>query len=210
MKKISVMSGLDQILVLLNLFNNIIISSNNFLKEVVMKKPLWSLPCFFFLLLSIQITLAQNQIAFGVISGGGEKISNNEYSLIGTVGQPVIGKLTSNTNQKFSGFWYLYSEDVLTAIEDEETIPNSFKLEQNYPNPFNPSTVIKYAVPERSSVLIKVYNIVGEEVAKLVSEEKDQGWYEVTLNSTGLASGIYIYRMTAGNFINTKKMILIK
>ncbi|WP_348344414.1 T9SS type A sorting domain-containing protein, partial [Ignavibacterium sp.] len=71
-------------------------------------------------------------------------------------------------------------------------------------------TIIKYAVPERSMVSIKVYNIAGEEVITVVNEEKDIGWYEVKLYSTGLSSGIYLCRMQAGNYISIKKMMLLK
>ena len=88
--------------------------------------------------------------------------------------------------------------------------PKEFKLEQNYPNPFNPSTVISYQLPVISNVLLKVYDILGSEVSTLVNEEQKPGYYEVEFNASHLASGMYVYRLQAGNYISTKKMLMIK
>jgi hypothetical protein len=88
--------------------------------------------------------------------------------------------------------------------------PMEYKLAQNYPNPFNPTTKITYTLPNNELVSLKVYNTIGEEVASLVNEQQQAGSYEVEFNSTGLASGIYLYKITAGNFVETKKMILLK
>jgi photosystem II stability/assembly factor-like uncharacterized protein len=89
-------------------------------------------------------------------------------------------------------------------------IPEKFILAQNYPNPFNPSTTIKYNVPERSQIIIKVYNTNGKEIAELVKEIKSQGSYEVKFDASNLPSGIYYYKLISGDFSETKKMILIK
>ena len=80
----------------------------------------------------------------------------------------------------------------------------------NYPNPFNPSTTIKYQIPQLSLVTLKVYDVMGSEVATLVNEEKSAGTYEVEFNATGLTSGIYFYQLKADSFVETKKMILMK
>lgn len=164
------------------------------------------------LLLIAHLTIAQNKIPVSVISSGGEKISSASYILSSTVGEPFIGKTVNVSNQHNVGFWYVYNQSTITAVETEEdaTIPSVFKLDQNYPNPFNPSTVIKFGVPERSNVLLKIYDILGEEVATLVKEEMDAGWYSIDFNASGYSTGVYIYRMQAGNYINTKKMILVK
>jgi hypothetical protein len=95
-------------------------------------------------------------------------------------------------------------------IEEVETIPTEFALFQNYPNPFNPSTLIKYEVPEKSFVSIRVYDLLGEELATLVNEEKSAGSYDVNFDAGQLASGFYIYTIKAGNFTSTKKMMLMK
>jgi GH43 family beta-xylosidase len=127
------------------------------------------------------------------------------------VGESFIGKTVNATNQHNLGFWYVYKQSTVTDVEkEEEPIPTIFKLEQNYPNPFNPSTVIKFGVPEKSRVLVKVYDILGNEVTTLVNEDLDAGLYSREFNASGYSSGIYIYRMQAGTYINTKKMILVK
>jgi hypothetical protein len=105
----------------------------------------------------------------------------------------------------------VYGDTTLTGIDDEENpIASEFKLEQNYPNPFNPSTVISYRLPVTSNVTLKVYDVLGNEIATLVNEEKPVGEYEVEFEGTGLPSGIYFYQLKAGSFIQTKKMVLLK
>ncbi len=81
---------------------------------------------------------------------------------------------------------------------------------QNYPNLFNPNTIIKYHIPELSFVTVKVYNVLGNEIALLVNGEKPPGKYEINFNATNLSSGIYIYRLRADDFTDTKKMLLMK
>ena len=101
-----------------------------------------------------------------------------------------------------------------TKVEDEVQNPLSFKIEQNYPNPFNPSTTIKYSIPKLSFVTIKIYDLLGCEVATLVNEEKPAGNFALRWNAAsaagGLPSGVYFYQLRAENFVETKKMILLK
>jgi len=89
-------------------------------------------------------------------------------------------------------------------------MPDRFILEQNYPNPFNPLTKIKYQISGLGFVTLKVYDILGNEIAPLVKEEKPAGSYEVGFNGTNLTSGIYFYQLRAGNYTETRKMILLK
>jgi photosystem II stability/assembly factor-like uncharacterized protein len=97
------------------------------------------------------------------------------------------------------------------VLEEKNTeSPDKFILSQNYPNPFNNSTVIIYSIPKEELVTIKIYNILGEEVAALVNETKAAGNYKVTFNSDNLTSGVYLYKLTSGGFTQTKKMILLK
>ncbi|HKJ81731.1 MAG TPA: T9SS type A sorting domain-containing protein [Ignavibacteriaceae bacterium] len=86
----------------------------------------------------------------------------------------------------------------------------TYDLAQNYPNPFNPATVIKYQVPKDSHVSLKVYDILGREVATLIDGFKSQGRYNVTFNAGNLASGVYIYQLRADDFVANKKLILMK
>jgi hypothetical protein len=83
-------------------------------------------------------------------------------------------------------------------------------LNQNYPNPFNPTTRIKYSVPQSSNVVLKVFDILGNEIETLVNEEKSIGIYEVQFDARGISSGVYFYTLTAGNFVENKKMMLLK
>ena len=85
----------------------------------------------------------------------------------------------------------------------------SFLLEQNYPNPFNPSTFIRYTVPQRSRVVLSVYNNLGQLVSTPMNEEEQAGYHEVKFDGSNLASGVYFYRIQAGSFIQTKKLVLL-
>jgi hypothetical protein len=99
---------------------------------------------------------------------------------------------------------------IVNVESSNSNTPEDFSLTQNYPNPFNPSTVISYRLPVNSNVKLKVYDVLGNEVATLVNEEKPTGEYEVEFDATGLPSGIYFYQLEAGNFIQTQKMLLLK
>ena len=97
-----------------------------------------------------------------------------------------------------------------TDVTDDIKIPTQYLLSQNFPNPFNPSTTIRYGLTQQMLVTLKIYNILGQEVSTLVNEEKPIGTYELNWNASNLSSGIYFYRLHAGSFVETKKMILLK
>ena len=130
----------------------------------------------------------------------------------------VIAKdksLISNYRSKpDSGYYKLVYTP--TNVENEKLFPTEFSLSQNYPNPFNPSTSIQYAISSRQFVTLKVYDVLGNEVATLVYEEKSPGSYEVkfnsveTLHATSLPSGVYFYQLKTGDYLEIKKMILLK
>ncbi len=96
------------------------------------------------------------------------------------------------------------------GVKDNNNNPYTFNLSQNYPNPFNPTTRISYSIAERNNVSIKVYDMLGSEVTTLVNTTKDAGNYEVNFDASKLASGLYIYKIQAGNFVQSKKMLLLK
>jgi hypothetical protein len=103
-----------------------------------------------------------------------------------------------------------FESDFVAAVETAKFTPAEFRLYQNYPNPFNPLTMIKYAVPKRTRVKITLHDILGQEVMKLVDEEKVAGFYELRFNAQNLPSGIYFYKLNAGKFTQTKKMTLMR
>ena len=103
-----------------------------------------------------------------------------------------------------------YQQFDLTSVADENQNIKTYNLSQNYPNPFNPTTVINFELPEASQVKLKIYNLLGQEIATLVNEEKPVGRHSVQFNASTLSSGIYIYQIKANNFIQSKKMILMK
>jgi hypothetical protein len=104
---------------------------------------------------------------------------------------------------------YLNPEST-TGVKSNSPVPSSYSLSQNYPNPFNPSTQIRFTIPEKTNVKLEVYNLIGQKVADLVNSELSAGEYSITFNASGLSSGIYLYRLQAGNFSSVKKMILMK
>jgi hypothetical protein len=97
-----------------------------------------------------------------------------------------------------------------SGVAGEEEIPTEFALTQNFPNPFNPATEIQYAIPSASNVKLEIFNITGEKVATLVEGYMNEGTYNVSFNASSLPSGMYLYRINAGSFVQTRKMILLK
>ncbi|MFA7229559.1 MAG: T9SS type A sorting domain-containing protein, partial [Melioribacteraceae bacterium] len=137
------------------------------------------------------------QIRNGIIDAGADEYSQDPI---------LIRPLTKND---VGPIWMQTPTNVESEINQ---IPTEFSIEQNYPNPFNPSTVISYRLPVDCFVSLKVYDLLGREVATLVDEFKKAGIYHSTFSTlhSALASGLYIYRFEAGKFIQTKKMLLLK
>ena len=101
-----------------------------------------------------------------------------------------------------------YTEAVSVEVPGE--IPVAYGLEQNYPNPFNPSTTIRYELPKASHVTLKIFNAIGQEVSTLVDEAQEAGHRSVQWNAGSVASGVYFYRLQAGNFVSMKKLLLLR
>jgi hypothetical protein len=95
-------------------------------------------------------------------------------------------------------------------VEGEGLRPLTYRLEQNYPNPFNPSTTIRYGLPSHSHVTLTVFNTLGQRVATLVEGEQEAGFHEAVFDASALASGVYLYRLTAGSFVETRKLVLVR
>ena len=125
----------------------------------------------------------------------------------GTSGPYLIASLNSGKNIILSNLL----NPVITSVKNENNnLPSEYSLEQNYPNPFNPSTTITFTIPNQANVKLSVYNAIGEEVAELLNDNISAGSHQVTFDASNLSSGLYFYRITAGNFVDVKKMMLVK
>ena len=148
-------------------------------------------------------------------------VSNQDSSAV-AIGKTTTEMMTEATftdaNWNFTDTWEIVGSNYPTFInitvsveKDRATeIPSEFVLEQNYPNPFNPTTVIDFALPKATNVTLSIYNVIGEKVTELVNGKMAAGHHTVNFNASNLASGMYIYRISAGNFVATKKMMLLK
>jgi len=156
-----------------------------------------------------QNAYGQYTLFINVISNGGVASNNATLYLAGTVGQTAIGVTSNTTFEMSSGFWP--AADIVVDVSDDNLgLPTKFKLFNNYPNPFNPATTIKYDIPKSTFVTLKVYNITGQLIGTLVNEQKSAGRYSVSWNAENTSSGVYFYRITAGNFSAVKKGVVLK
>ena len=144
-----------------------------------------------------------NKIAF--IPGNGNSNSPKYYNYTDT-DLKSAGVFKYRLKQIDTDGSYDYSNEISVNVNK----PDKFLLEQNYPNPFNPNTRIFYSIPAKAFVIINIYDVLGNEVATLINEEKNEGRYEVLFNANGISSGIYYYRMQANEFVDVKKMIILK
>ncbi len=175
-----------------------------------MKSAIMLFACLFF---AGSLMAQGGQIAThnGVFASGGASIANENYRMSATLGQPLIGRTSNSAHIHQAGFWYQVG-DLVTSVEQlpGETIPKVYRLEQNYPNPFNPTTTIRFALPKRSHVTLRLYDLLGRGVGTLVDEELEGGEYKVLFDARGLPSGVYIYRLVAEGFVETRKLMLLK
>jgi hypothetical protein len=109
------------------------------------------------------------------------------------------------------GVWRRPLSEMISAVYlSSSELPTEFSLEQNYPNPFNPVTNFQFSIVNRQLTILKVYNVLGQEVATLVNEVKQPGTYTVQWDASGMASGMYFYRIQAGDFVATRRLLLLK
>jgi len=146
-----------------------------------------------------------------IFAGDGRTLPNTgwEVNNVGPVGDNGDRLLVlTGSDHTIPTVWFNNEEG--TSTGDEMDLPLEFALKQNYPNPFNPTTQIQYALPEGIDVRIDVFNVMGQRVATLVNGAQNAGFHTVTFDANRLASGVYIYRMQAGSFVQTQKMLLVK
>lgn len=159
------------------------------------------------------------QMARHVLNGGGAMwLETSNYKLSSSLGQSITGVQSDGDTILYTGFWNPWVIK-MTPVEWEEVdqaeLPKEFGLRQNYPNPFNPATIIEYALPKTSEVKIQIYNILGQKMSTLVNEPQEPGykmihWDGKDDSGKEVSSGVYFYRIEAGNFVKCKKMILLK
>lgn len=157
---------------------------------------------------------------FATTMGGGVFISSNSGVTWTAVNSglpnpyPYTYALAASTTDLFvgaaHGIFRRPLSEMVTSINQLPTIAYSFKLGQNYPNPFNPATTVRYSLPHKSQVLLAVYNTLGQRVAILVQGQQEAGSYEEKFDGSALASGVYFYRLQAGAYVNTKKLLLLR
>jgi hypothetical protein len=140
----------------------------------------------------------------GFVSGAGTSSSPKSYSF--TDANVPSGKYLYRLKQIDHGGAFTYSQETEVGV----AVPKEYVLGQNYPNPFNPTTTIQYSVPKLSVVNLKIFDMMGREVATLVSETKEAGSYEVVFHASQFASGMYFYRLQTGGFSSVKKLVLMK
>jgi hypothetical protein len=164
------------------------------------------------------ISKYNNYLIIGTDSGGVYISSNNGLSWI----QKNNGLISKNVWSVYVKSGYLYAgtycmglwrravDDIIGVQNIGSKIPDKFSLLQNFPNPFNPSTIIRFQIKDSRLVTLKVYDILGKEIATLVNEKQSPGVYEVTFDGSRLTSGIYFYKLVSGSYSEVRKMVLIK
>jgi len=148
----------------------------------------------------------ENFFTVGFVQGNGTTTEQNDYAFKDNPGSHSSKSIYYRLKQIDLDGSFSYSD----VVEVDVSAPTGFALEQNYPNPFNPATTIAFSIPSSAFTSLKVYDILGNEVATLVNEEKPAGTYEVQFDASNLSSGVYLYRLSAGNFTEMKKMVLMK
>jgi hypothetical protein len=156
-----------------------------------------------------------NKDIFSFAMGNAQRLPNGN-TLIGwgTAGIPSITEVDIYGNIVFElgmddSLW-TYRAYRFPFKQPENEIPQNFDLSQNYPNPFNPSTTISFSIPVQSNVTLKIYDVLGREVDQLINENVNAGQHNIIWNAQNFSSGIYFYKIAAGDFIESKKMILLK
>jgi hypothetical protein len=141
------------------------------------------------------------------VQGG---INPNTESLKDTIGNFNLRTFRNRAMLAIAGIAWLAQTGDPLLVEGTARQPEVIKLHQNYPNPFNPSTTIRYDLPQRSRVSLTVFNALGQQVSTLVQGEQNAGYHEVRLDASGMASGVYFYRMQAGAYVETRKLLLLR
>jgi hypothetical protein len=151
---------------------------------------------------------AQISMPRSVVANGSGTLAGTGYIVSGsTLGQPAIGVMSGLSNINEIGFWY---QPLWVTGVEEVPSTEKFWFGQNFPNPFNPVTTLRFYVPRRSHVTMKLYEVSGREAMTVVDEDLAPGHHTRILNAGELSSGVYFCRMRAGEFVETRKIVLLK
>lgn len=165
-----------------------------------------------------------NETGFAIERKNGDANSTNAFAAVETVpantvtytdqnvtaGSTYTYRIRAVNNNSESNYSNTATVSTITGVEKNKQIPTEFKLDQNYPNPFNPTTIISYSIPENSFVQLKIYDLLGNVITTLVSENQSAGIYKITFDGSNLTSGIYFYQLITPKYTSTKKLMLVK
>jgi len=153
-----------------------------------------------------------SRVDWWVLDMGSASSAAAGAKLQSAVGQNFVGLARQGNTVVTGGFLAdtIFRSVVVSVAENKEDVPLTYGLKQNYPNPFNPTTIIRYQLPLQSYVTLKVFDILGRDVATLLNEVKQPGTYTVQWHASGVASGVYFCRLQAGQFSAMKKMVLLR
>lgn len=163
--------------------------------------------------LSPPVGEAQQNTAVGwyTLSGGFGVSKDTATAVVSVAGQQFVGLVSGFGNNVQSGFLAdTLMRSVLVLVKEPDVLPTTFDLHQNYPNPFNPTTTIRFDIARTARVVLSLYSILGQEISRMVDGELSPGSYTVMLDARSLASGVYLYRLNAGDFSSVKKLVLAK
>jgi len=165
-----------------------------------------------FLLCMPILVHAQYVIPVSIIGSSSGSMENSQYRIHGTLGEPIICMMQDRGHIIKSGFWHAATTFKLAtyAKPTDAQIPAVFALSQNYPNPFNPATVIPFELPEEIMIRLEIYDVLGRRVALLVDEVKPAGAHQAQWDASGVAGGVYIYQLRAGDFVQSRKLTIVK
>jgi hypothetical protein len=157
-------------------------------------------------------SLGQNIKVNWYVFSSGFGLPNSSTATVKTsIGQGLTGLMQQGNTWIASGFLAdTLLRGTVVSVDQPTSLPGSYELLQNYPNPFNPTTTIRYQLPERTFVTMHLFNVLGEEVARLVNEERPAGVHDVPFNGARFSSGVYFYTLRAGGFVQTRKLMILK